>query len=78
MPTYASDSDSDPNDIQFKPLLDRKPCKFELEVSVPTLELLRHERRMKHEDYKKLDKMKNVSLLLGAIDSNSFMVFSRR
>ena len=55
-----SDSDdSDPNDIHFKPLEDRK--NFKLEVSVPSLELLRHERRMKHEDYKKLDKMKNVS-----------------
>lgn len=41
---------------------DRSSCK--VEVSVPTFELLEHERRIKEEDYKKLDKMKNVKIHL--------------
>ena len=53
---------------------DRKPLK--MEVSVPTLELLKHERRIKQEDYKKLDKMKNVSSSLHSRTINHSFVHS--
>jgi hypothetical protein len=59
-------------------LEDRKPLK--MEVYVPTMEFLRHERRIKDEDYKKLDKLKNVSSLYlyqSEIDIHS-SIFSRR
>ena len=54
--------------------------KLKMEVFVPTMEFLRHERRIKQEDYKKLDKMKNVSLLCySAINIRSLApVFSPR
>lgn len=51
----SATSTTDPDD--FKP----KPTK--MEISIPTMELLQHEHRIKEEDYKKLDKMKNVSSL---------------
>ena len=52
---------SDPDDI--KPHLKQDRKLFKMEVSIPTMELLQRERRIKQEDYKKLDKMKNVSSL---------------
>ena len=60
---------------------DIKPHSMQLikmEVFVPTMEFLRHERRIKQEDYKKLDKMKNVSLLCHSAINICSPVFSPR
>ena len=59
---------TDTDDIKPHSKKDRKPFKLKMEVSVPTLALLRHEHRIKQEDYFKLDKMKNVSLFTSVGD----------
>lgn len=41
----------------------KRQCRgLKMEVCVPSLNLLRHERLKAEEDYKKLDKMRNVTL----------------
>ena len=48
------------DDSERKPLIeDRVRIKMKMEVYVPTLEFLKRD-RLKEEDYKKMDKMKNV------------------
>lgn len=63
--TIPKDPDSDD---ECKPSIS---CKTE--VSVPPMDLLQHELQLKEEDYKKLDKMKNVSSLFHSPSQKVFI-----
>ena len=61
------------DDSERKPLTkDRVRIKMKMEVYVPTLEFLKRDHRLKEEDYKKLDKMKNVC----SVSHSNFSLYS--